>query len=217
MKMKATEIVLVRHGQTVWNLEGRRQGHRDSPLSEHGLFQAQRIADRLSERKFAAIHSSDLGRAYQTAERIARTTGNQIRTDPRLRERNYGIFEGLTGEEVNRICPEEFSLFRKSGPDFVIPKGESTTVFHQRCISCLEELACHHEGENFIVVTHLGVLNCLFRHILGVPADVSRRFEVPEGSLNLVHYTSGKWNLITWGDISHLDGDKNSAVDHHSS
>ena len=89
----ATELTVVRHGETVWNNEGRQQGHLDSPLSPLGLRQAQAIANRLASERFNAIYSSDLGRAWATAERITACHDLEIHTDPRLRERHLGIFQ----------------------------------------------------------------------------------------------------------------------------
>ena len=196
--------MIIRHCQTTWNLEGRLQGHLDSPLTELGLWQTERIAERLASQAYHAIYSSDLERAFQTAKSIAGKTGNSMLIDPRLRERNYGILEGLTRAEMKTKYPEEFSRLQSAAPDYAIPEGETEAQFFQRSIACLEELARNHSGQKIIVVTHLGVLNCLFRHMFGIPLDVPRRFKVLEGSLNSVHFKKAEWVLETWGDVSHL-------------
>ena len=92
----STELILVRHGETEWNREHRMQGHRDSPLSETGWAQARRLGGRLKDETFGALYSSDLGRARNTAQSVADATGHEIIVDARLRERHFGVFEGLT-------------------------------------------------------------------------------------------------------------------------
>src|SRR5215217_4614172 len=97
--MQRTQLIIVRHGQTEWNIRGIRQGFLDSPLTTKGLAQAKALGQRLGREKFTALYSSDLGRALQTAQEIANVTGHEIVTDARLRERHLGIFQGLNGEE----------------------------------------------------------------------------------------------------------------------
>src|SRR5205809_708167 len=110
--MKKTQVIIVRHGQTQWNLKLIRQGHLDSPLTEKGMAQAKALAQRLAQEKFNALYSSDLGRAVQTAEMIAAVTGHEIVTDARLRERNLGVFQGLNGDEIKEKFPEEYRFHR---------------------------------------------------------------------------------------------------------
>ncbi len=201
--MKTTQVIALRHGQTVWNLEGKRQGQMDSPLTEAGLSQTEKIAERLATQTLHAVYSSDLGRAHQTAMCISEKTGHRILIEPRLRERSFGIFEGFTNAEIKKKLSKEWLLYRSGGPDYVIPNGESATGFFQRCITCLEELAQNHPGERIIVVTHFGVLNCLFRHVLGIPLEAPLKFKVLEGSLNFLQFRSGRWILEPPGDVNH--------------
>src|ERR1051325_10264843 len=98
--MLLTRLIVVRHGETVWNLEGKLQGQMDSPLTPSGLAQSRALAERFSRCPISALYSSDLGRARQTAESIAVRTGQEIRFDDRLRERHLGVFQGLTWVQV---------------------------------------------------------------------------------------------------------------------
>src|SRR5688572_19962610 len=93
-----TQLILIRHGETLWNTQHRMQGHADSPLTEDGLRQARQLAQRLTQIEFKALYSSDSGRALETARIVAAATGHEIIVDSRLRERNFGVFEGLTGK-----------------------------------------------------------------------------------------------------------------------
>jgi len=202
--MERTQLIMVRHGQTVWNLEGKRQGYLDSPLTEKGLAQAKALARRFGRLSFRVLYSSDLGRAYQTAKIISEVTGHEIITDSRLRERNLGIFQGLKADEIRDRYPEEYRLHRSLGPDYVIPEGESVRQQVERNIACLNGLGERHLGETVVVVTHGGVLSGFFRDTLSIPLDAPRRFDFVNGGLNIFAYEEGNWFLQTWGDVSHL-------------
>ncbi len=202
--MERTRVIIVRHGQTAWNVAGKRQGHLDSALTEAGIAQAKALARRLAQEGFRLVYSSDLGRAVETARIIASVSGHEIVTDERLRERHLGIFQGLTGEEIRERYPEEYHLHRTLGPDYVIPGGESVPQQVERNIAYLSETAARHLGETIVVVTHAGVLSGLLRHTFSLPFSAPRRFEFLNASLNVFNYEDGNWFLQTWGDISHL-------------
>jgi 2,3-bisphosphoglycerate-dependent phosphoglycerate mutase len=202
--MQRTHIIIVRHGQTEWNIKGIRQGHLDSRLTERGMAQATALGQRLGREKFTALYSSDLGRAVETAREIARVTGHEIITDARLRERHLGIFQGLNGEEITTKYPEERRLMRTGGPTYVIPGGESMVQQVARNVAFLDYLAQKHLGETVVVVTHGGVVSGFFRHTLAIPLDAPRRFEFVNAGLNVFAHEEGIWLLLTWGDVSHL-------------
>jgi probable phosphoglycerate mutase len=202
--MERTQVVIVRHGQTQWNIRGIRQGHLDSDLTELGVAQAKALAVRLARESFTCLYSSDLGRAVQTAQVIADMTDHPIVVDARLRERHLGIFQGLNGDEIRAKFPEEHRLHRTVGPDYVIPGGESVRQQVARNVSYLEELGRKHFGETIVVVTHGGVLSGLFRHTFSIPFDAPRRFEFTNAGLNVFNYEQKMWFLQTWGDTSHL-------------
>ncbi|MGH7795497.1 MAG: histidine phosphatase family protein [Candidatus Binatia bacterium] len=202
--MQRTQLIIVRHGQTEWNIKGIRQGHLDSRLTERGVAQAKALAQRLARERFAALYSSDLGRAVQTAMTIADLTGHEIVTDPHLRERHLGIFQGLNGNEILEKYPEERRMLRTMGPDYVIPGGESMRQQVERNVAHLNNLARKHVGETIVVVTHGGVVSGFFRHTLEIPLDAPRRFEFVNAGLNVFTYEEEYWMLLTWGDVSHL-------------
>ena len=202
--MNTAEVIVVRHGESEWNREGRQQGHLDSGLSARGKAQAEAIAHRLAERSFAALYSSDLGRAHQTAKIIADVTGHTAILDARLRERNLGIFEGLTWPEIEQRYPEDCRSFRTGDPDYVIPNGESARRRFCRTVGCLEEIAGNHAGEVIVIVAHGGVLSGLFRKALGIPLEAPRRFRLWNAGLNTFFFEDGSWTLGSWGDVAHL-------------
>jgi 2,3-bisphosphoglycerate-dependent phosphoglycerate mutase len=202
--MQRTQVILVRHGETEWNIARIRQGHLDSRLTEKGIEQAKALAQRLAREKFMALYSSDLGRAVQTAIAIAELTGHEVVTDARLRERHLGIFQGLNGDEITAKYPEERRQFRTMGPDYVIPGGESMRQQVERNVAYLHDLAAKHQGEQIVVVTHGGVVSGFFRHTLEIPLEAPRRFEFVNAGLNVFAREEETWLLLTWGDVSHL-------------
>jgi probable phosphoglycerate mutase len=211
--MERTKLIVVRHGQTEWNIRGIRQGHLDSPLTERGLAQAKALGRRLQREKFNALYSSDLGRAVQTAHEISNVTGHKIIVDARLRERHLGIFQGLNADEIESKYPHERRLMRTSGPAYVIPGGESMVQCVERNVAFLNRLVEKHAGETVVVVTHGGVVSGFFRHTLAIPLEAPRRFEFVNAGLNVFAHEEGNWMLLTWGDISHLAPDAASEGD----
>lgn len=205
--MDTTEVVVVRHGETVWNRESRMQGHLDSPLNEAGVAQAEAIARRLASEAFAVLYSSDLGRAYRTAQYIAARTGHGIIADSRLRERNLGVFQALTRGEAQQIHPAIYHQYQTQGPDYAVPGGESARQFFDRVMVALTEIAGRFTGRKLVVVTHGGVLDALYRHVLGHPLQGARMSTLLNASYNLFSYSRGHWSMGVWGDISHFAQD----------
>src|SRR5262245_21363363 len=161
--VRGTEFIVVRHGETAWNAEGRIQGHLDSPLNEEGLGQAVLLADRLARQRFSRLYSSDLGRALQTAPPIADHSGRVVHADVRLRERNLGIFQGDSGAQCERRWPKHYANFRSRDPEHVIPAGESGRELYERVIDMFTVLTREHPGERLAVVTHGGEADALVR------------------------------------------------------
>jgi len=199
-----TRLIIVRHGETAWNEQGKLQGQADSALNARGIIQGKALAARLSPCSFGALYSSDLGRARQTAELIAAASGHKILTDGRLRERHLGIFQGLTWAEVEQAYPGEYERFLTGEVDYVVPEGESFSQSSIRMMGCLEELARQHAGQQIVIVSHGGVLGAVLRHVLGIIPDTRHRFKRFNGSWNVFTFENGAWFLETWGDISHL-------------
>jgi probable phosphoglycerate mutase len=200
-----TRFIVVRHGETQWNVEARMQGHGDSPLTAAGIAQAEAIAQRLAGERIDVLVSSDLGRAAETARRIAACCGHRVVTDARLRERRFGAGEGLTYEEIRNQYLVAFSSARETDPDFAIPGGESRRAFHERVTGAFEALAREHAGRRVAVVTHGGVLATLYRFIHGLAAATPLTVPVTNASFNLVACDAGRWSVEAWGDSTHLE------------
>jgi len=201
-----TRFIVVRHGETEWNVAKRIQGARDSALTANGRAQAEAIGQRLARERFDALISSNLGRAVQTAERVSAHSGLPIRTDARLQERNFGAGEGMTYEEIDRAYPDVFSRERETDPDIVIPGGESRRQFHDRVHAAFEALAREHDGKRVAVITHGGVLSTLYRVVHGIPVAHAHRITISNASYNAVAFDADAWTLEAWDDTAHLPG-----------
>lgn len=206
--MRETRLLFVRHAETTWNREKRMQGTTDTQLSEKGLAQARALGRRLKARPFTALYSSDLSRALHTARAIAEDTQREVLIDPRLRERCFGIFEGLTAAEIMARYPEEHARFASHDPDYEVPGGECARGFTQRCLGCLAEIAARHPGEEIVVVSHGLVLDALYRAAHGLAHGVPRPVPLINASVNRFDYTDGGWRMAYWGDVSHLAPDE---------
>jgi len=199
-----TNITLIRHGETEWNLCGRWQGHADSPLSPRGVAQAEALGQRMKGEKFDFFYSSDLGRAMHTSELVGGPSGMVAEQYVGLRERDLGVLEGMNTEEMKVSQPDVYSSFRNDGPDFQVPNGESFREFCLRCSGAIEELATKHSGANIALVTHGGVLGAIFRYVLNLPLDSDRNFVLLNCSINRIEQIEAGWNLNSWGDVAHL-------------
>jgi probable phosphoglycerate mutase len=202
-----TEILLIRHGETLWNQQGRMQGQHDSPLTPLGLQQARQLGRRLKNVEFTALYSSDLGRAHQTARCIADATGHEIVTDEGLRERRFGIFEGLTNTEIKMQHPDLHELFEKRLPGFAMPGGESSAQFSARCVGTLERIAARHDGETIVAVTHGLVLDSMYRKAVKMALETPRGFPLLNCSVNTFRWEGNDWRALAVCDVSHLSDD----------
>lgn len=203
--MGSTTVIIVRHGETLWNRERRMQGQTDSVLSDLGRAQARALGARMARITFTALYTSDLTRAYDTARHIAEHSGHAIVADARLRERAFGVFEGLTRDEIARRYPQEYALFESRDPDHVIPGGESARQFMARSLGCLDEIAARHRGETAVVVTHGLVLDIVWRRATGAALATPRPLPLLNASLNFFRLNGSRWELEAWGDVSHLE------------
>jgi len=160
--------------------------------------------------EFDALISSDLGRAQETASIIAGHTGHSVQTDSRLRERNYGILEGLTVPEINAENPEVLARLDANDPDYIIPEGESHRQHYQRNIAAIEELVSRKSGGRIAMVVHGGVLDSLFRYVARLPLSQPRCFITTNASLTIishgVFYDTMRWVIEAWCDTAHLEG-----------
>ena len=168
-----TTIVLARHGETDWNRDGRFQGQADPPLNEHGREQARQLGDQLAGQRFAALYTSPLRRAHETAEIVAGRLGLAVEPVHDLQEIDVGSWSGLTRDEVASRFPAAYQrwLAFVAGWD----DGESYDDLAQRVVPAVLRLANRHPGDRLLVVTHGGPIRVLQAHAEGLTYGESRR------------------------------------------
>jgi alpha-ribazole phosphatase len=167
-----TCLILIRHGETDWNTEGRWQGQADVPLNETGWRQAQQIAHSLQSAGIAAIYSSDLQRARQTAQVLADSTGLPLHLDKRLREIHQGDWQGLLFSEIQKRYAQAYQDRRRDPLNFASPGGEPVAAVRERVLAAAQEIIRRHPNATVAVVSHGFVLAVLIAHLRGLPFDL---------------------------------------------
>jgi len=162
-----THVVIIRHGQSQGNAEGRFGGHTDTPLSPRGRKQAQATARVLASEKFSAIYSSDLPRAIETASPLAKLVGVPLETTDALRERSVGVMEGLTFEEAAEQHPEQYQALLRRDFEHVLVGGESYRQTLDRASRQLDEAIEQHKGGRIALFAHTGTICILILHLMG--------------------------------------------------
>lgn len=200
----STRFCFVRHGETAWNAEQRMQGHQNLPLNPEGLAQAERAALCFVGMPIAAVYSSDLQRARDTAAPIARALNLPVQPLFGLRERNYGRCEGMIRSEVAAVHPEDARALRERDPDYVLHGGESLHQHQHRILACIAELAARHAGQTIVAVTHGGVLDLIYRRAHQMPIEKPRDFPIPNTGLNWLSIDGDRWTIERWADTAHL-------------
>jgi 2,3-bisphosphoglycerate-dependent phosphoglycerate mutase len=198
-------FLVVRHGETQWNAASRIQGQLDIPLNARGHEQAAATSNRFAGEQIDQLWSSDLNRAHETAQHIARISKRGITLDARLRERHFGILQGLTYEEAERRYPEHYSNFRASHPAEAFGNGESLRAFYARVAGFFSERACAAQaGSTIAVVAHGGVVSQLYRHAKQIPLGAPRTWPLPNAAINEFCFAQGQWRVERFADVSHL-------------
>ncbi len=203
---QVTSVLAVRHGETAWNRETRIQGQLDIPLSPLGAAQASRLAQALDGQGVEVIYASDLARARQTAEAVAQQLGLALQLEPGLRERGFGLFEGLTWAEIETRWPAESERWRRRDPEFAAQGGESLQDFYARAVAAVEALASRHPGQTVLIVAHGGVLDCLYRAAARQSLQAARTWTLGNASINRLLYSQSGLTLVGWNDDNHLAG-----------
>ena len=202
---EATRIIAIRHGETAWNADTRIQGQLDIPLNDVGRYQAARLAQALCDEPIAAIYASDLSRAWETAQYVARALGTGVIEDKGLRERGFGEFEGKTFAEIEVLSPEQSLRWRKRDPGFAPAGGESLIVLRKRVLDAAEQLAARHPGELIALVAHGGVMDVLYRAATRLDIQAPRSWALGNAAINRLLWTSEGFTLVGWADTHHLD------------
>jgi broad specificity phosphatase PhoE len=198
-------LFLIRHGETSWNADGRFQGHRNTPLSEHGLAQAHQLAQALAPVRFDALYTSDLARAALTADAIATIQGLTPVHDLRLREAFFGEWEGLTLPEVTERWPEVIAAWREDSLRTRPPGGETLEQVQQRVAALVDEVIAQYTAGTVAMVGHGGSVRAVIATALGADLSIFRRLRLDNCSISLVTVRDGHMALTRMNDICHLN------------
>lgn len=205
-------VYLVRHGETEWNRSGRYQGHEDVPLNEAGRRQAEQLAAALKGIKLTAVYSSDLKRAYETAAAVARDRELPVHTHAGLREMAFGLWEGLTFEEIKKEHAEAWSAYRGDPAGGAPPGGESFRQLQERVTAAFEEITGN-DGEapgkspgrgRTLIVAHGGALKALICSLLGVGPEARRRFIIDNVGITKVALRGKVPRILSMNVTTHL-------------
>jgi alpha-ribazole phosphatase len=187
-----TQLILARHGETDWNREGRYQGQADPPLNTVGQGQAHALAELLAALAIEAIYSSNLLRAVQTAEAVARRTGTKLELDPRLREISQGEWEGMLATDIAMRYPVEWAARQRDPVNARPPGGESVAEVAQRVWAATDDIARHHTDGPVVIISHALALATLLCRASGIPLAEAYHMAPANGSLRIVEWTAEK-------------------------
>ncbi len=203
--MKTTRIIAIRHGETAWNVDTRIQGQTDIGLNEKGHWQARQAAAALADETIAAIYTSDLSRAHDTASAIGQVLGLTPQPETGLRERAFGIFEKRTWAEIEHLWPEEARRWRERVPDWAPAQGESLLALRERIQNLTHALAERHAGEQIVLVAHGGVMDVLYRLATQQALQAPRTWTLGNANINRLLWSPEGLSLVGWGDARHLE------------
>ena len=200
-------LYLLRHGETDWNAQRRIQGVADTPLNETGFSQARALVAPLRGRLIAALYSSHLRRARQTAETIGETLGLEVHLEPRLAELDQGKLEGLQIEEIEARYNGFMADWRSRPAHLRMPDGETLAELQQRAWAAIEDLRSAHPNETVAAVSHNLAISAVLCRILGTDLNEFRRIRQFNAALNLIEHSAVRgWNVVIMNSLAHLSG-----------
>ena len=201
-------IILVRHGQTEWNDGGAGgehfRGRIDIALNLTGVAQARAVADRLASLTVAAVYSSPLRRALDTASPTAQRHGLKVQPFPNLLDIDYGLWGGRSHKEVAEHWPQLYRRWRTAPGKVQIPGGECLEDVRRRVVEGLDRLLKQHEGETIVLVGHQVVNKVLICHLLGIGLDGFWRIRQDTGCINRFDYDGRSFTVLTLNEVCHL-------------
>lgn len=200
-----TRIILVRHGETIWNKELRYQGHQDIPLSEKGRDQAGKLSARMSTEKIDAFYASDLSRALETAHIVAGPHGLPVLPVPELRETNFGKWEGLTYNEITTAFSEDMQRWRENPLVNRIPGGETLKEVADRCMAGINRIVAAHPNQTVLTAAHGGTIRVVVSSVLGIDLNNYWKIKQDNVSVNIIEfYNHDRAIVCLLNDTGHL-------------
>lgn len=199
------KLLLIRHGQTEWNITGRYQGQSDVELSEDGKEQARQLAKNFAYGNVDAVYSSPLKRAMFTAKAVADKFGLEVIPEESFKEINFGDWEGCHYTEIQDRWPEEFNLLFNGADVLQIPGGESFPELQKRAMKKIHELVEKHEGKTIAIVAHGAIIRAILTAVLGMPVKNVWKIRQDNTAVNLVRYDGDMVNVELMNSTFHLE------------
>lgn len=203
---KLTKIYLIRHGQSEWNVLNKVQGQTNTNLTQLGKDQGKAMGTRLKNSNIDMIYSSDLNRAFDTSKIIAEEINKPLIISKYLREINFGVWEGLTSEELSKKYKKEQETWRSNPERLILPGAESLEVLSERVMLWFKQILEKDSGKNIAIVSHSATLKVLLLGILDMPLSHYKNFTFSNVGLSIVEIRSYNNVLTKLNDISHLEG-----------
>ncbi len=198
------KLFLLRHGETVFNAQGRAQGFSDPELTELGRRQAQALADAFAKENLAGVYASDLRRAVETALFIAQPHGLTVQTDPGLREIHQGIFEGLSVTEIRTQHSELLEEWMAAPDRFVMPEGESLAQVQERAWASVQRIVAAHPAGQVVAVSHNLTIMAILCRALTIDLFHFRRLQQDVAAINTIEFGPRGPTVTLLNDTCHL-------------
>lgn len=197
-------IILLRHGETTWNIEGRYQGQEDTPLSERGKRQGEKAALALKDIPIDRAISSPLSRSYETCRMAAEYHHLTVAKDERLTEISHGLWEGIHADEIEARYPKEFHLWHTHPEQVQMPEGECLEDVRKRVRQAFDEYAARYDGETVLVAAHDAVNKAIICDLLGLSMAHFWQIKQDNACINVLECDKGTWRLVTLNSTNHL-------------
>lgn len=199
-----TRIILIRHGETTWNIEGRYQGQEDTPLSPRGLEQGHLLAEGLRNIPLDLCISSPLQRSFQTCKFCAELHCLEVQADPRLLEINHGTWEGVLAGDIAAAYPHEFEQWHSQPHLVQMPGGENLEDVRIRVRAAFDDYVAKYPDKTILVAAHDAVNKAIICDVLGLGMEHFWQVKQDNTCINVLEYNNGVWRLVLLNSTNHL-------------
>lgn len=200
------KIYLARHGESIWNTLKMIQGQKDVPLTEKGINQAKLLGKRLRDEKIDKIYSSDLLRAYETAKIVGEIIDVEVTVSKEFREINFGIWEGMSNEELYKNYKEEYELWLRQPEKLILEGAETLYDLQNRAISGINKIINTEDSniDNILIVSHSATIKAIILGLLGMDISYFKNLVLGNVSLSIIEFRKYNKVLELFNDMSHI-------------